>query len=74
MRYAEYALLCVPAGLIIAWFCGIRGLSPRGTVAAVLLLAAMGGGLLWLGVGRSFTGPYVPARLHGTEIRPGHPG
>ena len=74
MRYAEYALLFVPIGLIVAWFCGIRGLSPRGTVAAVLLLAAMGGGLLWLGADRSFTGRYVPAQLRGTEIQAGHPG
>ena len=73
MRYAEYALLCVPAGLIVAWLCGIRGLSQRGTLAAMVLLAAAAGGLLWLGDGRSFTGRYVPARLHGTEIEAGHP-
>ncbi len=73
MRYAEYALLCVPVGLVIAWLCGVRGLSRRGTVAAVLLLAVVGGGLMWLGTDRSFTGPYVPAHLRGTEIQPGHP-
>jgi hypothetical protein len=74
MRYAEFALLLVPVGLIVAWLFGVRGLSTRGTVAALLLLAAMGGGLLWLGIGRSFTGRYVPAQLEGTRIEAGHPG
>lgn len=74
MRYAEIALMLVPIGLVVAWLCGIRGLSRRGTVAALLLLVALGGGLYWLGTSRSFTGRYVPARLNGTEIQPGHPG
>ncbi len=74
MRYAEYALWLVPIGLAVAWLCGIRGLSRRGTVAAILLLLAAGIGLFSLGEGRSFTGRYVPARMHGTEIQSGHPG
>ncbi len=72
MRYAEYALMLVPVGLAVAWFCGIRGLSTRGTMAALLLLAAMGGALYWMGNDRSFTGHYTPARLQDGTVVPGH--
>jgi hypothetical protein len=72
MRIAELILLLVPVGLAIAWICGLRGLSPRGTVAAILLLAGLGLALVWFGEDRGFTGRYVPARLDGTEIVPGH--
>jgi ABC-type transport system involved in cytochrome c biogenesis permease subunit len=73
MRVAELALLMVPIMLAIAWLLGLRGLSHRGTVAALLLLAGLGLALVWLGEDRSFTGRYVPAHLQGTEIVPGHP-
>ena len=63
----------VPLALAIAWLLGLRGLSLRGTVAAVLLLAGLGLALVWLGEDRSFTGHYVPAHLQGTDIVPGHP-
>ncbi len=74
MRYAEYALLAVPVGLAVAWLCGVRGLSRNGMVALVVALGVFAGVLFWLGEGRSFTGRYVPARLHDGTILPGHPG
>ncbi len=74
MRYAEYALMLVPVGLAIAWMFGVRGLSRRGTIAACLLLAGMGGALYWMGNSRSFTGRYTPARLQGQTVVPGHAG
>jgi hypothetical protein len=73
MRIAEFALLLVPVALIVAWIFGLRGLSPRGTLAAVALLAVAGIALLCLGEGRSFNGRYVPARFNGEAIIPGHP-
>ena len=73
MRYAEYALLAVPVCLAAAWLCGVRGLSRQGMVALAGLLVALAAGLFWLGEGRSFTGHYVPARLHNGTILPGHP-
>ena len=74
MRYAEYALLAVPVCLGVAWLCGIRGLSRRGMFALVGLLVGLAAALVWLGEGRSFTGRYVPARLHDGTVQPGHPG
>ena len=74
MRYAEYALLAVPVCLLAAWLCGVRGLSRTGMIAAALLFVSFAGALFWLGEGRSFTGRYVPARLHHGSIESGHPG
>jgi ABC-type transport system involved in cytochrome c biogenesis permease subunit len=72
MRIAELALLLVPIALAMAWICGIRGLSPRGTLAAILLLAALGLSLVYFGESRAFRGRYVPARLQaGSQIVPG---
>jgi hypothetical protein len=73
MRTVEIALLLVPVALVVAWLCGIRGLSRRGAVAAILGLGIFACLLFWLGTDRSFTGPYVPARLSGTRVEPGHP-
>jgi hypothetical protein len=70
MRLAEFALLLIPLGVVIAWFCGLRGLSQRGVVAVVLLFAIMAGGLYLLGDARVFHGTYVPAHLNGTHIVP----
>lgn len=72
MRYADLALLLIPAGLAIAWLSGVRGLSKRGVVVAVLLLAGLGTALVWLGAARGFTGHYEPAHLSGGEVVPGH--
>jgi hypothetical protein len=70
MRLAEFALLLIPLGVVIAWFCGIRGLSLRGVVAVVLLFTTIAGGLYVLGDARVFRGAYVPAHLDGTHIVP----
>jgi hypothetical protein len=74
MRYADLALLLIPAGLAIAWLSGVRGLSRRGILVALALLCGLGGMLLWLGADRGFIGHYEPAHLSGTRIVPGHPG
>ncbi len=68
MRYADLALLMIPAGLAIAWLCGVRGLSRRGTLAVLGLLAVLGGALVWLGHVRGFTGSYVPAHLSAGKV------
>ncbi len=68
MRYADLALLLIPAGLLIAWLCGVRGLSRRGILATFLLLAAVATTLVWLGKARSFRGHYEPAHLSGGQV------
>ena len=68
MRYADLALLLIPAGLAIAWLSGVRGLSRRGILTALLLLAALAATLIWLGQARSFHGAYEPAHLSGGQI------
>lgn len=68
MRYLDLSLLLIPAGLAIAWLFGVRGLSPRGTAAAFVLLAAIGGALVWLGEARSFNGHYEPAHLSDGKV------
>ncbi len=73
MRFAEYALFLIPIVLALAWFYGIRGLSRRGVVALVLLFGAISFSLFWFGADRAFVGRYVPARLVGDQIIPGHP-
>jgi hypothetical protein len=72
MRYAEIALLLVPVALAAAWLCGIRGLSPRGMVAACLALLSMAGALYWFGADRAVQGHYVPAHIVNGRIVPGH--
>ncbi len=72
MRYADVALFLIPAGLALAWLFGVRGLSRRGVLAILLLLAGLGGTLLLLGNERSFNGRYVPAHLQGDSVVPGH--
>ena len=74
MRTIEVALLLVPVGLVIAWFYGIRGLSPRGIAAASALLAGAAAGLFWLGSDRAVSGHYVPAHVVDGRIVPGHGG
>ena len=68
MRYADLALLLIPAGLAVAWLCGVRGLSRRGVLTAVGLLAVLAGALFWLGRERGFTGRYEPAHLAGSKV------
>ncbi len=68
MRFLDLALLLVPIGLATAWLAGVRGLSTRGTLLAVALLAALGGTLLWLGYARGFNGTYQPAHLSDGKV------
>ncbi len=68
MRYADFALLLIPAGLAIAWLSGVRGLSTRGILTALILLAILAATLIWLGEARSFHGRYEPAHLTGGKI------
>ena len=70
MRFAEFALLLIPVGVVVAWFCGLRGLSQRGVAAVFLLFTLMAGALYLLGDARVFHGTYVPAHLDGTHIVP----
>ena len=72
MRYADVVLFLIPAGLALAWVLGVRGLSRRGVLALLLLLAGLGGTLLLLGNERSFNGRYVPAHLQGNTVVSGH--
>ena len=72
MRGIEIALLLIPVGLAGAWFMGIRGLSRRGIAAALILLAAIEGSLVWLGNDRAVTGRYVPAHVVDGRIVEGH--
>jgi hypothetical protein len=68
MRTAELLLLSLPALLLAAWFAGLRRARLRVFMAAALVLAMLGGGLLWFGAQRDFTGRYVPARLQDGRI------
>ncbi len=71
MRFAEYALLLVPIGVLVAWFYGIRGLSLRGLAAFGVLIAAIGFALYFAGAARVFHGSYQPAKLEdGRVVRP----
>ena len=72
MRWIEIALLLIPVALAIAWIKGIRGLSPRGIMAAMILLAACEGTLFWLGSDRAISGRYVPAHVVDGKIVAGH--
>jgi len=72
MRYAEYALLLIPVGVVVAWFYGIRGLTLRGLAAFLLLYAMIGSVLYWFGAARVANGRYVPAHMLGGRIVPGH--
>ncbi len=72
MRWIEVALLLAPAALVVAWIYGIRGLSRRGVIAAVILLAACEGTLFWLGSDRAVSGRYVPAHVVNGRIVEGH--
>ena len=72
MRWIEVSLLLIPVGLVAAWFMGIRGLSRRGIVAAMILLAGAEGSLFWLGSDRAVTGRYVPAHVVDGRIVEGH--
>jgi hypothetical protein len=71
MRYAEFALLLIPAAVIIAWFYGIRGLSLKGVAAFVLMFVLVFGMLYLFGSRRVFSGSYVPAHLEGGRVVPG---
>jgi len=71
MRFAEFSLLLIPLGVVIAWLCGVRGLSLRGVCAVALFFTFLAGLLYGLGDARMFRGTYVPAHLEGTQVVPG---
>ncbi len=71
MRYADLALLLLPVILLVAWFAGIRGLTPRAALGAMLILAGLGATLAWFGHDRGFTGRYEPAHLTDDRLVPG---
>jgi hypothetical protein len=71
MRLAELSLLLIPLGVVVAWFCGVRGLSLRGVVAVIALFTLIACTLYLVGNARVFRGAYVPAHLEGTHIVPG---
>ncbi len=73
MRYADLALLLLPVLLLAAWFAGIRGLTPRAAIGALLVLAGLGATLALFGEYRGFTGHYEPAHLANERVVPGHP-
>ena len=69
MRYADIALLIIPAALLVAWFAGVRGLSMRGIGLAFAALIGLGGALALLGHERAFHGSYQPARLQNGRVQ-----
>jgi hypothetical protein len=74
MRYAELALISLPAVLALAWVLGLRHAGYRAFMAMALVLAALGGTLIVFGEQRGFTGAYTPARLQDGRVVPEHGG
>jgi undecaprenyl pyrophosphate phosphatase UppP len=70
MRVTEILLLSLPAILLALWFMGLRHASMRSFMIAALLLAALGGALMWFGERRTFIGNYHPAHLHDGQVVP----
>jgi undecaprenyl pyrophosphate phosphatase UppP len=70
MRVTEILLLSLPAILLALWFAGLRHASMRSFMIAALLLAALGGALMWFGEQRTFTGRYHPAHLQNGQVVP----
>ena len=70
MRVTEILLLSLPAILLALWFMGLRHASMRSFMIAALLLAALGGALMWFGEQRTFTGRYHPAQLQNGQVVP----
>ncbi len=71
MRFAEFSLLLIPLGVVIAWLYGVRGLSLRGVLALVVVFTLFASLLYGLGDARVFRGTYVPAHMEGTQVVPG---
>jgi len=74
MRSIEIILLFIPVLLAIAWWYGIRGLSPRGVAAAAAALTTLALILYVFGTGRAVSGRYIPAHVVDGRIIPGHGG
>lgn len=74
MRTIEIILLFIPVLLAIAWWYGIRGLSPRGVAAAAVALSLLALTLYVLGTDRAVSGRYIPAHVVDGRIIPGHGG
>jgi len=74
MRTIEITLLFVPVLIAIAWWYGIRGLSPRGVAAAAAMLTTLALTLYWLGTDRAVSGHYTAAHVVDGRIVPGHGG
>jgi hypothetical protein len=77
LRWAELALFLAPFAAWLAWRRVAIGRGPSRAVLVATLggLAAFGAGLVWFGLHRSLPpGRYVPARVEGGRIVPGHAG
>jgi hypothetical protein len=74
LRLAEVVLFLAPFGLFLAWWLAGARASPALVWVAGLLLIVVGGGVVWYGLDRSLPrdAAYVPARLEGGTIVPGH--
>jgi len=76
MRWAEFGLFLAPFALYAAWRIAAATARPAvlwGVVALVVVLAA---GTLWYGLSNGMRpgSDYVPARIVGGQIVPGHAG
>lgn len=78
MRLIELVLLLAPVAAFVLWRVlaarNARSPSVQTLAALVVVLALLGGGLVWFSLSERSAGDtrYVPARLDGTRIVPGH--
>jgi hypothetical protein len=76
LRAVEIALVLAPFVAFVLWrvLAPVGGPSPRVLAAAACALAVLAGALIWLRQQDSLpaTEAYVPARLEGGQIVPGH--
>jgi hypothetical protein len=74
LRLAEVALFLAPLGLLIAWWLASSRASQAVMWASMLLLIVVGGSVVYYGLERALPRDvaYVPARLEGGRIVPGH--
>ncbi|MBV9782841.1 MAG: hypothetical protein JO264_03395 [Acidisphaera sp.] len=75
LRLVELALFLAPfAVYALWWWLGRLAPPPAMLAGTLLLLAVTGAALVWFGVERRLDphGRYVPARLVGDRIMPGH--
>ncbi|HTW29186.1 MAG TPA: DUF6111 family protein [Acetobacteraceae bacterium] len=77
LRLTELALFLAPFAAYLLWRAAAgrhaAALSRPGLAALLLVLALLGAGLAWFGLGRRLApGDYVPARWEKGRIVPGH--